>query len=128
MQGLGGQIDALRTTAGLKGNAARLERFGVEATRDVDIALSHVELGLPKALARPLRPMYQLLVSSAEDAWNGSPITFARDRVFAYTDADVKARFGSFELDTVAALLAFVVDEPPAEVYGSVHGLVLVRG
>ena len=116
VQGLGGQIDALRTTAGLKGNAARLERFGVEAKRDVDIALSHVELDLPKAPARPVRPMYQLLVSSAEHAWNGSPITFARDRVFAYTDADVKARFGSFEPDTVAALLAlpcvFASEEP----------------
>jgi hypothetical protein len=47
VQGLDGQIDALRTTAGLKGSAARLERFGLEAKRDVDIALSYVELGLP---------------------------------------------------------------------------------
>jgi hypothetical protein len=106
VQGLGAQIDALRTTAGLKRNATRLERFALEAKRDVDIAVSHVELGLPKAPARPLRPMYQLLVSSAEYAWNGSPIIFARDRVFAYTDADVKARFGSFEPDAIAALLA----------------------
>lgn len=57
-----------------------------------------------------------MLVSSAEHAWNGSPITFARDRVFAYTDVDVKARFGSFEPDTVAALLAlpcvFAYEEP----------------
>lgn len=37
--------------------------------------------------------MYQLLVSSAEHARNGSPIAFARDRVFAYTDTDVKTRF-----------------------------------
>ena len=36
--------------------------------------------------------------------------------MFAYTDADVKARFGSFEPDTVAALLAlpcvFAYEEP----------------
>jgi hypothetical protein len=116
VRGLGGQIDALKTTAGLKGNAARLERYGLEAKRDVDIALSHVELSLPKPAPRPPRPMYQLLISSDEHAWNGSPITFERDRVFKYTDADVKARFGSFEPDTVTALLAlpcvFAYEEP----------------
>src|SRR5665647_2307110 len=54
--------------------------------------------------------------SSDEHAWNGSPITFARDRVFKYTDADVKAQFGSFEPDNIAALLAlpcvFAYEEP----------------
>ena len=80
--GLGGRIDALRTTGGLTGNAARLERYRLEAKRDVDIALSHVAFGLPKVTSRPRRPVYRLLVSGAEHAWNGSPVTFERHRVF----------------------------------------------
>ena len=55
------------------------------------------------------RPMYHLLVSSDKQAWNGSPITFERsprDRVLTFTDPDVKARFESFDPDSIAALLA----------------------
>lgn len=103
--GLGAQIDALKSTGGLQSNAARLDRYRLEARRDVDIALSGAALSLPALPPPPRRPMYHLFVSAGEDAWNGSPYTFERDRVFEYTDADVIERFAGFAPEAVAALL-----------------------
>lgn len=122
--GFGAQIDGLKTTGGLKGNTTRLDRYRLESKRDVDIAFSSVEIGLPAPTLPPRRPMYQLLVSGCEHAWNGGPATFKSDRVLLYTDADVKTRFEALDDDSIAALIGlpcvFAYEQPlgKAPLYG----------
>lgn len=99
--GLGRQIDELRTTGGFKGAAARLERVASEVKRDIDIELGKAELRLRAAgpfaspalettCSVPRTPKYNLLVSGARATWSGSPVTFTLDRVLEHTDPEVK--------------------------------------
>lgn len=114
--GLGGQIDGLKTGAGVKGAADRMQPAGSAAKRDVEIEVSRVEIrgrvarprGAPSTSPARLgaaRGMYSLLVSGQCSAWSSLPFLLDQERFLKFTDDEVKKRLEDFSDAAIASLL-----------------------
>jgi hypothetical protein len=115
--GLGAQIDGLKTGAGVKGAATRLEPAGCEAKRDADLEIARA--GLRSRTARPVSStvaaagtwaaasgaMYSLFVSGSPSAWGGSPFLLEKYRFLEFTDSDVKKAIGDLGAAAVDRLI-----------------------
>ena len=137
--GLGGQIDSLKTGAGVKGAAKRLEPAGNAARRDVEIEISRVALRSPGA--RPVAAgspvariaagaMYSLIVSGSASAWTGTPFLLEKERFLEFTDAEVKKGLGDWTDATVnrvvrlPCVFAYEASREKDPLFGVVHRVV----
>ena len=114
VKGVGAQIDGLKTGAGVKGGAKRIEPAGIAAKRDVEIAVSRA--GLRSRKTRPVAAvppvarawagaMYNLLVSSDEAAWSGTPLRLEKKRFLECTDSEVKKTLDNLDAAAVDRLV-----------------------
>ena len=108
--GLGGQIDGLKTGAGVKGAANRIEPAGIAAKRDVEIAVSRAGLrsrrtrpaaAVPRVARVGAGAMYSLLVSGQRSAWSGTPFRLDKERFLEFTDSEVKKALGDLDAGAV---------------------------
>ena len=138
--GLGGQIDGLKTGAGVKGAAKRIEPAGITAKRDVEIAVGRAELRSrrtrPAAAVPPVArvaevAMYSLLVSGQPSAWSGTPFRLGKERFLEFTDSELKKTLGSLDAGAVDQLVRLpclfayeqVCDKDP--LFGAVRSVVV---
>jgi hypothetical protein len=125
--GFGAQIDGLRTGAGVKGAAKRIEPAGIAAKRDVEIAVSRAALrarrtrlthAVPPVTRVGASVMYSLLVSGNAAAWSGTPFKLEKKRFLEFTDDEVRKTFGTLD----AAALDQLVRLPCLFAYEQVCG------